>query len=416
MRRLQTRLYAYIAAVLFCSPVWAQEWNYPAPPVDRDPADISFYQQSKLELPKISASRPRRIILCIGDGMGFNHIALARHRASGAGGRLHMEQLPVCARLRTCSADSVVTDSAAAATAIACGIKTDNGMIGMSPDHQPCSSILELLDKKGWRTGLVVTSTISHATPAAFASHVESRGAEADIAAQMLNSGADVLFGGGYMYWTDRKDGRDLLVEAQQNGVQVVRHREQLHALRSAPAIGLFADKEMTTYEPEPSLAEMMGKGLELLSAKSEEWFAPEPRFFLMVEGSEIDWAAHDHNGDNVVRQLLLFDMAAKEAIQFAAADKQTLVIVIADHETGGLALIKGQSGPGPEARWTTKGHTAADVPLFAYGPGAERFARASDNTDVFDILAQLTRVDPSRSAESEPSSGRVPAALKISN
>jgi alkaline phosphatase len=299
------------------SPLGAQEWNYPKPDPNRDVKDISFYEAGDGQpLPAIKADRPRRIILCIGDGMGFAQASLARQRAMGAAGRLHFERLPVSGSVRTYSANHIVTDSAAAATAMACGVKTNNGMIGMTPDKQPRQTLLELLDRKGWRTGLSVTCTLSHATPAGFASHAEDRGMEAEIAAQLLAGPVDVMFGGGRAYWTNaegtkRKDGRDLIAEAQQGGCQLIYSRQQMPCLATGVrTVGLFADAEMTTFSPEPTLAEMTQKAIELLNAKSDEWFAPRPKFFLMVEGSQIDWACHDNNEDNMVRQLLLFDMA----------------------------------------------------------------------------------------------------------
>ncbi len=404
--------------MLTASPLLAQEWNYPKPDPNRDVKDISFYEAGDGQpLPKITADRPKRIIFCIGDGMSFAQMALARQRAMGPEGRLHFERLPVSGMVRTFSANHIVTDSAAGATALACGVKTNNGMIGMTPDKQPQRSILELLDRKGWRTGLTVTCTLSHATPAGFASHVEDRGMEAEIAAQLLAGPVDVMFGGGRAYWTGgegtkRKDGRDLIAEAQQAGCQFIYSRQQMPCLAAGVrTVGLFADAEMTTYSPEPMLAEMTQKAIELLSAKSDEWFAPRPKFFLMVEGSQIDWACHDNNEDNMVRQLLLFDMAVKEAIEFAARDRHTLVIVTADHETGGLTLKKsGSDARQVKADWSSKDHTGVDVPLYAYGPGAERFAGALDNTDLFGRLADLTRVETCAGKEAvaaEPLSAR---------
>lgn len=391
-------LYCILIAVLLWSPLQGQVWNYSVPQAGYDANDISFYQAcDRGRLPEITADRPRSIILCIGDGMGFNQIALARQRAVGLGGLLHMESLPFSGIVRTSSANSVVTDSAAAATAMSCGVKTNNGMIGMTPDKQRCRSILEALDQKGWRTGLVVTSTLSHATPAAFAAHVEHRKMEAEIAAQMLQGGTDILFGGGKAYWIAegglRKDHRDLIAEAGQAGFQMVYTDSQMEQLKTGRAVGLFADGGMTTFEPEPALVQMTKKALELLSARSSDWFAPAPRFFLMVEGSQIDWACHNNDTTAMIRQLLLFDMAVKEALDFAVRDKRTLVIVMADHETGGLTLHEGKDFSRFQVRWSSKGHTGADVPLFVYGPGAEQFCGTLDNTGIFRRLAGLTSV-----------------------
>ena len=385
---------------LLTLPSLAAEWNYPQPDAERNVKDISFYQAPEDQglLTNITDRQPRRVILLIGDGMGVNQVALARYRAVGAAGRLHLERLPVAGLIRTCSADKPITDSAAAATALACGVKTNNGRIGTTPDGTAWQSLLEKARLKGFRTGLVATSTITHATPAGFAGHVENRGSEADIAAQMLGARVDILFGGGRKYWLSkpdgsREDGRDLIEEAKIAGYQVVYSRDALADLIPGPTLGLFAEDGMTTYAPEPSPAEMAVAAIDLLSAKSKDWFAPAPRFFVMIEGSQIDWACHNNDTDNTVRQTLLFDMTVKEAIDFARRDKHTLVIVTADHETGGL-LIQADKKNRPHAEWHSKGHTAADVPLYAFGPGSAQFSGTHDNTEIPRIIARLLKFD----------------------
>lgn len=326
------------------------------------------------------------VILCIGDGMGFNHVQLTRQYAPSK--RLWMDTLPIKGQMTTYSANDDVTDSAAAGTALACGIKTNKGMIGMKPDKVPYGSILETLDRKGWRTGLVATSAISHATPASFASHVESRGEQDEIARQLFDNRVDVLLGGGRKYWDD-----DMIAGAAAEGYQVIETREQMAALKYGPVLGLFAGDGMTTFEPEPFLAEMTHAAIAMLSSKGSEWFAPEPKFFLMVEGSQIDWAGHANDAERMVRQTLLFDMAVKETLEFARRDGHTLIIVTADHETGGLRLEPDDNAIGVKARWTTGKHTSANVPIFAYGPGAEKFAGTLDNTDIPKRIAELTGI-----------------------
>lgn len=246
---------------------------------------------------------------------------------------------------------------------------------------------MELLQQKGWRTGLVATSTISHATPAGFASHVDSRNKQKEIAEQLLNRRVDVMFGGGQKHWSDA-----LLDGAAAAGYQVVKTRDEMATLQPGRVIGLFAKDGLTTFVPEPSLAEMSDVAIQLLNASGKEWFGPQPKFFLMVEGSQIDWASHANDTDRVVRQTLQFDMAVREAIEFARRDRHTLVIVTADHETGGLKLVRNKRGE-LKAKWTTGGHKAANVPLFAYGPGSEKFAGTIDNTEIPRRIAELTGI-----------------------
>ncbi len=332
----------------------------------------------------------RNVILCIGDGMGFEHVALSRH--AGNAPQLWMETLPVTGEIETGSANKKVTDSAAAGTAMACGIKTNNGMIGMTPDEVQYHSILELLAQDGWKTGLVATSQITHATPASFSAHITSRSNQKGIAPQMLDNRVDVMFGGGRKYWLPKGDGgirddkQDLLAQAREAGYQVIATRQELSKLKKTPAIGAFGKDGLTTVAPEPSIAEMSGKAISLLSRKSKQGF------FLMIEGSQIDWAAHGNDAGRVIRQTLLFDMAVREAIEFAKRDGHTLVIVTSDHETGGLT-VKPDKNDGLKTKWSTGGHTADNVPLYAFGPGAEKFSGQMDNTDIPKRIAKLTGI-----------------------
>lgn len=388
-RNPKTLFVIAVLLLMHLTPVFAtDEFDYKTAKPPKSYPEGSFYHPpaSDQTLKNISGQSVRNVILCIGDGMAFNHIALTRHRTVGPDGKLHMERLPITGIVRTHTANDPVTDSAAAGTAIACGIKTNRGMVGMTPDKIPYSSILELLDGKGWRTGLVATAEISHATPATFASHVNSRGKQAEIALQLWDNRVDVLLGGGQKYWPQKR-----LAEAAADGYQIVQTREAMLGLESAPAIGLFAHQGMTTFAPEPSLQEMAEAAIKMLSAPSKEWFAPKPKFFLMIEGSQIDWAAHGGETDNVVRQTLLFDMAVRTAIEFAQADKKTLVIVVADHETGGLLVRSKQTTIHPD--WNGSGHTAGDVPIFAFGPGSEKFSGVMDNTEISKHIAELTGI-----------------------
>ncbi len=390
-----------LIAAFLAVPALATETHfaYPGPDPDRDVKDISFYHAPDDDglLRNIDGSRPRNVILLIGDGMGVNHVTLTRLRSVGPDGRLHMERMPFSGLMRTHSANRLVTDSGAASTALATGIKTDNRRIGTAPDGTPYISILQKARDHGYRTGIVVNCTLSHATPAGFAAHVEHRRMEPEIARQMLANRVDILFGGGRNHFLPephgtRQDGLNLIDEAHDAGYQVIYNREQLRELESGPVLGLFANGAMTTYAPEPMLDEKTRAAIEMLSKRSDTWFAPRPKFFMMVEGAQIDWAGHANDTDNTVRQTLLFDMAVKEAIDFAKDDRRTLVIVTADHETGGLLIQGGLDNP--RANWNSGGHTAGDVPIYAFGPGAQRFTGTLDITDIPKIIADLLGFD----------------------
>ncbi|MCF7957413.1 MAG: alkaline phosphatase [Phycisphaerae bacterium] len=393
-----------IVFVIWClSPLAAAEqFDYKMAQSPSSDSAISYYKPagSDQALTNITDGQVKNVILCIGDGMGFNHVALARHRSVGADGKLNMERMPVAGVMRTHSSGHPITDSAAAGTALACGLKTNNGMIGMTPEKVVCSTILEQLAEKGWPTGLVATSAITHATPASFGAHVPSRSQQVHIAEHLLANRIDVMFGGGRKFFLPkgidkgiRKDDRNLLLEATQFGYQVIKNKQEMLALEHLPVLGVFAEEGMTTFDPEPSLAQMSRTAIELLSKKKNGADAAGQSFFLMIEGSQVDWAAHANDTDRVVRQTLLFDMAVQEAIAFAQCDRHTLVIVTADHETGGLILKENKGDI--IADWASESHTAADVPVYAFGPGSENFSGTLDNTDIPKRIAELTGIQP---------------------
>ncbi|KGA98932.1 alkaline phosphatase [Alkalihalobacillus alcalophilus ATCC 27647 = CGMCC 1.3604] len=246
--------------------------------------------------------------------------------------------------MKTYSEDNWVTDSAAAGTAMATGVKTNNGMISVSSDGEELKTILEAANEAGKSTGLIATSTITHATPAVFASHVESRGSEAEIALQMIEK-VDVLLGGGKSNFLPESEGgtqpkQHVVEEAMMKGFQFVETRDELLAIQEdyPKLLGLFAadamaselERESTTNEP--SLAEMTEVAIQTLSKQ-------ENGFFLMVEGSQIDWAGHAHDAAWAMTDTEAFEAAIQKAIEFAEQDGNTLVVVAGDHETGGMTV-----------------------------------------------------------------------------
>ncbi|MCB2199178.1 alkaline phosphatase [bacterium] len=355
--------------------------------------DIDFYtpDPSIDLLEDVEGTEVKNIILMIGDGMGLGHVAMTRFYAVGANGRLTMERFPVTSFVNTHSAKQLVTDSAAAATAMSTGVKTNNKMISVTPDMLELPTVLELAEKKGLSTGLVATSTVTHATPASFAAHEKKRKDEDKIAADMTASGVDVLMGGGREYFVGpddsegkRDDDRDLFREFADHGYDTVTTREGMLKSTGDKLVGLFEYHAMTSEGDEPTLREMTAKALDILSRN-------ENGFFLMVEGSQIDWAAHDNDPDGIVYHTLHFDLAIREALEFAKKDGQTLIIVTADHETGGVTIPKGDlDGDDLDVDFSTGHHTATPVPLFAYGPSAERFSGMMDNTDIAKRIAEL--------------------------
>ncbi len=344
----------------------------------------------------LNSQQVQNIILFIGDGMGIQQVAVTRIATVGPDGRLAIDKMPVTGILTTHSADNLITDSAAGATAMSTGVKTRNGMIGMNADTLSYATILELAKQQGKSTGLVATSSIAHATPAAFGAHVPNRRMQDKIAEQLLQNKIEVLLGGGKKYFipqsengSGRKDDLNLLTLAQQQGYTVVETRADLQKATAPYLLGLFAMDGLTTREPEPSLAEMTAKALQILSADPDG-------FFLMVEGSQIDWGGHANNLDKVIRQTRLFDEAVKVGIQFAQKHGNTLVVVVADHETGGLTIVKGKpDGSDLEIKWVTNYHTGQPVPVYAFGPFSQLFTGVHDNTFIPRVFATLWGIHP---------------------
>jgi alkaline phosphatase len=295
------------------------------------------------------AAQAKNIILMIGDGMGPSQFGAAWLYSNRILGRdLRMVEVMKSGRtayLVNDTADAIVTESAAAATQIACGVRVPARAVGMGSDGKtPCTTVLELAKGKGLATGLVTTSGITDATPAAFAAHVAHRSDEATVAAQELQLAVDVLLGGRKQFFLPealggkRKDGRDLLEEARGAGYAVAVTAGDLQQTKSGKILGLFNMGNMA-YEidrgktAEPSLAEMTAKSLGVL--------AQNPKgFFVMIEGGRIDHAAHRNDAAGTIRDTLAFDEAVGVALDFQRQNPDTLLIVTADHETGGMAII----------------------------------------------------------------------------
>lgn len=348
------------------------------------------------DYPLLPDAPVRNIIMFIGDGMGLSQITAYRIHNVGGEGKLNIERMPVTGLLHTQSIDDLITDSAAGATAMACGFKTRNGMIATLPDNTKVLSILEAARDKGMSTGLVATSSITHATPACFASHVESRGNQTEIARQLIEANVDILLGGGGGYFipqsapeSKRSDDLNLVAQAQEKGYQFVETAEELLKTSQNRVLGLFRSGALKRESPEPTLAEMTAKSIELLSQNNEG-------FFLMVEGSQIDWGAHDNDLDYMLWEMASFDEAVKVGLDFALEDKHTLVVVTADHETGGLTINGGSfDGSDLEVGWTTGHHTGVPVPVFAFGPHSLRFTGVKENSEIPKIFADLLGIKP---------------------
>ncbi|HAN86288.1 MAG TPA: hypothetical protein DCQ13_01450 [Firmicutes bacterium] len=328
----------------------------------------------------------RNVILFIGDGMGHGQIEAARNASPFM---LTIDFMPVVTRITTNSWGGHLTDSAAGATALATGHKTVNRSLGVLPDGTAVPNILEAARDSGRYTGLVSTASITDATPAGFSVHVSDRGSGREIAAEMVETGVDVILGGGAASFLPTLFQRTVppMKLAEDKGYTVIQEREAFLEASSMPLLGLFALTDMdydVVRDPEeqPSLAEMTARAIELLSSAGGEGF------FLMVEGARIDDSCHDNDAEMLISEMLAFDKAISAGLEWALGRDDTLVIVTADHETGGVEASNGT------VTFSTDGHTMEPVYLFAQGPCSEPFASAADNTDVARLMAMAMQVN----------------------
>lgn len=357
-----------------------------------------------------SGKKAKNIIFMVPDGTPLSTITAARLYAYGPGKqRLYMETLDQIGYQSTNARNSIVTDSAAAASAWACGQKFNNGEISYHRETQKAPvTILELAKKMGKSTGLVATSTITHATPGAFGAHVFNRSCEKTIAKQLIaKTGVDVLLGGGLSMFksTEKQKDRcgtygDFITLAEENNYKVVYNREQMLSSAGVKKIlGLFSPAGLTPFyrkeaqdiqNKEPRLLEMTRTALGILEQNSSG-------FFLLVEGSQVDWANHQNNQPYQTGEMLEFDRAVKVVLDWIAAKESrkddTLVIIVPDHGCGGFA-IKGPYGktfdkPGEyvEDGWVSKQHTGEDTIIRSRGPYSKHLGKAIDNTDIFHIM-----------------------------
>ena len=327
--------------------------------------------------------RARNIIFIIGDGMGIGAVTAARCAGPGANGQLVLDTMPVTGLVKTHPADKLVTDSAASGTALATGCKTDNGCISIDPGGRVLPTILELAGKLGKSSGVITTDTVTSATPAVFYAHVDSRAREEDIALQLVESRVAVAMGSGRRYFAAGPDGRkdrlDVQARARGNGFDVLFDAPELAASRGKRLLCLFSFDDTG-----PRLEAMLEKTLGTLAQNRRG-------FFVMAESCLPDKGGHKNDIAMSLRGVNELENALRCALRFAARDRRTLVVVTADHDTGGLAVQNGdERNPRFTPIWVDGHHTGNMVAIYAYGPGAEKFSGTHDNTDIPKIFASL--------------------------
>ena len=387
MRKIMT-----VAGALLLS-VWALAQN--ADDLDRDRSKYATYSFSKddlytVETPyqTVSVKQPegdsvKNIIFLIGDGTGLSQWSVGW---VANGGALNIDQMPVCGYSRTYCLDKLITDSCAGGAALAGGEKTNYGYIGVDKDQNPMETSLHLAQKKGMKTGLAVTCRINDATPADFAVHSASRKDEEGIAAMYVDSGVDFISGGGTHFWNQRSDGRNLIEEMKAKGYTFVDNIDDIADAPGDKFLGLYDEYDLKpALDRGPILMESTLKALRMLDN--------EKGFFLMVEGSQIDDWCHRNKVGYMCEELFDFDKVIGAVLEWAEKDGHTLVVVTADHNTGGLTLLKGSLEERTvKVHFSSTGHDGIVVPLFAYGPHATDFAGVFENAEVGELIKNLLK------------------------
>ena len=327
----------------------------------------------------------KNIIMLIGDGMGPTHIPslMLEEQYSPT----NFERAKRVAFVTTYSANNRVTDSAAAGTALACGEKTNNSVIGLNAQGDTIYSNLAYAESIGMETAIVVSCDITHATPAAFYAHASHRDEREAIASWLPKSGADVIFGGGLTAFTERSDSTNLMEQFSNQDYSIAYTQEEADSIANGKVIGLYAEKHL------PSMINGRGNLLPQATAKALEILTNNCKekncgFFMMVEGSQIDFESHANNAKGIYAEMKDFDAVVGLAFDYADSHPGTLVIVCADHDTGGMSIPScktdftlGESGV--EYNFGSTSHTATMTPALFYGTGADSFGAIIDNTEI---------------------------------
>ncbi len=254
------------------------------------------------------------------------------------------------------------------------------GAIGVDATGKPIPTILEIAERNGLATGLVATCSITHATPACFISHQPSRSLDEAIALDFLKTDIDVFIGGGRKYFSQRSDGLNLNDSLKRRGYQIANSIKEVQQITKGKLAAFLADEQQAKFSE--------GRGDELVkstAAAIQLLKGNKKGLFMMIEGSQIDWGGHSNDTRYIVDEMIDFDNAIGKVLDFAAADGNTLVIITADHETGGFSIVGGDMKTGMvEGKFTTGNHTGVMIPVFAYGPGAEQFSGIYQNTEIY--------------------------------
>lgn len=344
--------------------------------------------------PLPSKKKRPNIIFMVGDGMGLAQMSSAYLYKTE---EPNFSRFPVVGLIKTTSGSHKITDSAAGATAFSCGKKTYNGAIGVDMDTTAAKTIVEELSEHGWNTGIISTSSITHATPASFYAHVPSRMHQEEIARQLVYSDVDFFAGGGFKWFLNRTDSVNYGDSLINNGFIL-----DTNSMEGSIPEG---KKPAYLFEPDGLPGKHLGRD-DFLSRATQRALDhlsdSEDPFFLLIEGSQIDWGGHANNGEYIIEEVKDFDNAIGTVLDFAAADSNTLVVVTADHETGGFTLSS-ETKVGPYksiysdynsvvSTFSTGGHSYAMVPVLAFGADAAMFSGIYENTEIHSKFRKISQ------------------------
>ena len=331
----------------------------------------------------LAQPKPKNVIFLIGDGMGVAQ-TYAAYLANDK--QLSIYTMPYVGLSITSCADKEVTDSGAGGTALAIGHKALYGSIGLDKNSKPHASLLKIAKNAFKSTAIITSCDVTHATPASFVANVKDRNLQDEIALSFIKENIDIVIGGGLDRFvpSKRKDKLNLLDSLVAKKYEIYNSLEQIKNTKSDRFYALLADGHLEEAKKRGDvLPESLEKTLKTLSKN-------ENGFFIMLEGSKIDMEAHLHKYENMIEEVKDFDRCVAIALEFAKQNGETLVVVTADHETGGLTLPAENNLTKDE--WTSWHHTAVPVPIFSYGVGAENFTGVMQNTDIFTEIYKLIR------------------------
>ncbi len=334
--------------------------------------------------PIATDAKVRNVVLMIGDGMSLAHIA---NLYTANKGRVNMlDNAQAIGLAKTTTADTLITDSGAAGTAMACGVKVNYHSIAVDPEGRELTTLVDLAHASGLGTGVVVTCRLWDATPAAFLAHNVSRDEEEDLIGDFPTSNCDLIIGGGAQLFQNRTDGRDIIAEMESAGYTVSRTLGEFSERSDAPKhLVLVADKDTPLpAERGDYLSDASIQAMDQLKGQHPDGF------FIMIEGSQLDDYGHFNDLDLLMQETADFDRTVGAVMKWAEQDGETLVVVTADHETGGLTLVGGSRHTGTTVgHFSTGSHSGVLVPVYTYGAGANAFTGVYENTEIFHKICQ---------------------------